>query len=459
MVIRPFALSYSGGETNFSPAAGMSNTDGSSADTFRYSDTIAGLYTPSFVHGISKFVFPNTGMPYQGCNFGYDRYQRLFAYDRLVSQRGDAFNPVRSMFIFGMRTKFLGTSDLIPLGGANAKRCPELWDGTVADAWEVSGQDTDGDGLPDWWEEYARQNYFDGIGDSSTPLNWDTEINYNGRRMPAYQAYWTDLYRGLVNDGASGADYEEEYVAMSDRDENNIPDWWEALFGVAGMDPASDPDNDGISIFAEYMLSFGPWPYGLENGFPLLDPLRTRTGLDQKVTDYFLPGPTNALATGSTTNVAPRQYVGEIATDHDYMEDWWENQYAAGYSSSREHDPDLDRDEDGWSNYSEVRAMLWGGSYVADLIDRYTESGIHEELYPKPAIGLRIFYAGDKNVSGARLVVRTSSAATKRMDATFVVPGGRIDNVENVGVINPDTVMHGFMSPGNVLASSVTFSV
>jgi hypothetical protein len=176
------------------------------------------------------------------------------------------------------------------------------------------------------------------------------------------------------------------------------------------------------------------------------------------VTDYFLPGPTNALATGSTTNVAPWQYVGEIATDHDYMEDWWENQYAAGYSSSREHDPDLDRDEDGWSNYSEVRAMLWGGSYVADLIDRYTESGIHEELYPKPAIGLRIFYAGDRNVSGARLVVRTSSAATKRMDATFVVPCGRIDNVENVGVINPDTVMHGFMSPGNVLASSVTFS-
>ena len=436
----------------------LPHLDGSSADTFRYSDTIAGLYTPSFVHGISKFVFPNTGMPYQGCNFGYDRYQRLFAYDRLVSQRGDAFNPVRSMFIFGMRTKFLGTSDLIPLGGANAKRCPELWDGTVADAWELSGQDTDGDGLPDWWEEYARQNYFDGIGDSSTPLNWDTEINYNGRLMPAYQAYWTDLYRGLVNDGASGADYEEEYVAMSDRDENNIPDWWEDLFGVAGMDPASDPDNDGISIYSEYLLSFGPWPYGLENGFPLLDPLRTRTGLDQKVTDYFLPGPTNALATGSTTNIAPWQYVGEIATDHDYMEDWWENQYAAGYSSSREHDPDLDRDEDGWSNYSEVRAMLWGGSYVADLIDRYTESGIHEELYPKPAIGLRIFYAGEKNVSGARLVVRTSSAATKRMDATFVVPGGRIDNVENVGVINPDTVMHGFMSPGNVLASSVTFS-
>ena len=28
---------------------------------------------------------------------------------------------------------------------------------------------------------------------------------------------------------------------MSDRDENNIPDWWEALFGVAGMDPASTP--------------------------------------------------------------------------------------------------------------------------------------------------------------------------------------------------------------------------
>ena len=46
---------------------------------------------------------------------------------------------------------FIGTADLVPMGGAYSKTCPAMWDGNgVADAWEYTSVDTDADGLPDW---------------------------------------------------------------------------------------------------------------------------------------------------------------------------------------------------------------------------------------------------------------------------------------------------------------------
>ncbi len=52
------------------------------------------------------------------------------------------------------------------------------------------------------------------------------------------------------DDGTEVWDISSRWIAMtteraSDVNGDGIPDWWEDLFGVAGMDPASDPDNDG----------------------------------------------------------------------------------------------------------------------------------------------------------------------------------------------------------------------
>lgn len=436
--------------------------DGGTADSFIYSDTLAGLYTPAFVHGLAKFSFPNTGMPYQGYNHGYNWYHKLYAYDRLLSQRGEGYAAVNLQYRYMLRSRFLGTTDLIPLGGAYSRTCAKLWDETVADAWEISGADKDGNGLPDWWEEYARENYCKNFP-TDMDINWDTIVDYHGLMIPAYQAYWTDLYRGMIPDETGKNALKPEstdhaYASNSDRDSNNIPDWWESLFNVTGFPADADLDNDGLSNYAEYLLSFGKYPYGLDNGFPLLDPRKTRTGLDQKVVDYFLPGPAADALTGNVTNIYKNQYVGEIATDHDFMENWWENSLSSRYTDSRVYDPVADKDEDGWSNFAETRAALWGGSYVADLIDRFTEYGVHEELYPKPAIGLKISYYGIRDVSDARLVVRTSNGKSETMDAKFVLTPGPVGNMQHIGQINANSVMRGFMSPGSVLANTVVFS-
>ena len=280
-------------------------------------------------------------------------------------------------------------------------------------------------------------------------------VTYHGALMSASQAYIIDLMSGMQPDGS----VDQRFASTVDEDGDNLPDWWEDLFGIRQYGANDDPDKDGLSNYAEYILSFGPAPYGMVNGFPFLNPLLARTGYDQQVVDYFLSGPTNVADVAA--NLSPNEYLGEIATDHDFMEDWWEKQYNVNYSSLGVYDPNDDKDEDGWSNFAECRAFTWRGSYAADLIDRFLDGHLQVLCYPTPAIGVRITYHGVQDISGAGLVVRTYTGTSPRVDATFVVEGSA-DEVQSgarvLGGFFGEAKLHGFLNPGCVVPGSGIFS-
>ena len=393
--------------------------DGGAVDSFMYGDYFGSVYMTAADLGVTKLVFPNSAMPYPSTVFNEDRYYRLAHANILVERRGENFLANQGMCRFQVRNNFVGTADLVPMGGAFAKTCPNMWNGNSADPWEQTGDDTNGDGIPDWWEDYARNNYAQDL-DPSASIGWETLIDYHGAKIPAGKAYVVDIYRGMQPDGTIDPVYE----VKTDADGDNIPDWWENLFGVAKYGADDDPDNDGLSNYAEYLFSFGAAPYGIERDFPFLDPANQRSGSGQNVTDYFLPGPTNEIvsADGSVTNIFANQYLGEIATDHDFMDDWWEKIFATTYANSYVYDPDKDTDGDDWDNWSENRTYTWRGSYTSDILDSYYDVNKlenHINDCPRPAIGLRITYNGIREITGVGLVVRTTTGRRSRIDATF----------------------------------------
>ena len=431
--------------------------DGGAVDSFMYGDQFGSVYMSASDLGVAKLVFPNTAMPYPSTVFNNDRYYRLAHAMILAERRGESFNVALGKSRFQVRNNFIGTADLVPMGGAFAKTCKKMWNNGASDPWEQTRDDTNGDGIPDWWEEYARHNYAADL-DPALAIGWDTMIDYHGARIPAGKAYVIDIYRGMQPDGTIDLDY----AVNTDEDGDNLPDWWENLFGVAKYGADDDPDNDGLSNYDEYLFSFGATPYGMENGFPFLDPARQRSGSGQKVTDYFLAGLPDVVvsADGSVTNIFANQYLGEIATDHDFMEGWWEKTFSNSYANQYVYDPDKDTDGDGWDNFSENRAATWYGTLLSDSITRYLSDQVVLNNYPQPAIGLRFTYNGGiQDVSGKSVVVRTMTKANGRTDATFTVVAPEASNVGVVAYtpgafIDAKTPIHGFLQPGSILPQS-----
>ena len=431
--------------------------DGGAVDSFMYGDQFGSVYMSASDLGIAKLVFPNTAMPYPATVFNNDRYYRIAHSMILAERRGTSFDVTLGKSRFQVRNSFIGTADLVPMGGAFAKTCKKMWNDGASDPWEQTRDDTNGDGIPDWWEEYARHNYASDL-DPSEAIGWDTMIDYHGARIPAGKAYVIDIYRGMQPDGTIDPDY----AVNTDEDGDNLPDWWENLFGVAKYGADDDPDNDGLSNYDEYLFSFGATPYGMENGFPFLDPARQRSGSGQKVTDYFLAGlpEVSVSADGSVTNIFANQYLGEIATDHDFMEGWWEKTFSNSYANQYVYDSDKDTDGDGWDNFSENRAATWYGTLLSDSITRYLSDQVVLNNYPQPAIGLRFTYNGGiQDISGKSVVVRTMTKANGRTDATFTVVAPEASNVGVVAYtpgafIDAKTPIHGFLQPGNILPQS-----
>ena len=132
-------------------------------------------------------------------------------------------------------------------------------DATFVDAPStVTQEDSDGDGLPDWWEtlhdldagdpDGANGAYGDADGDGLTnlaeylagtdPNNWDTDGDGSN-----------DYFSS-----AGGLSFGEYYM-----DGDQIPDAWELLYGDVmsplANDAHADPDGDGWSNLAEYLGS------------------------------------------------------------------------------------------------------------------------------------------------------------------------------------------------------------
>ena len=264
-------------------------------------------------------------------------------------------NELRSAYDFTFRYGQTIGGDILPFGGVYAKRISVLegglWDDQgAADAWAENGDDADHNSLPDWWEDYIRENRMTDV-EPGVAMTWDQEITYCGLRMPAWEAYVRDLARGLLPDGK----IHPEYADTRDVDHDGIPDWWESdMYGVdtqKSTDARADSDYDGLSNYIEYLISVA-----LNRQ---LNPNKARSGYGQLVPDYF-------LRQGSL-------YLGEMFTDHDFVEDWLEDELSANYvngNTSKEnfsrfiYDVDNDADDNGWDNWSEARSRFYEDTWV-----------------------------------------------------------------------------------------------
>ena len=293
--------------------------DGSSPDSQYWSSGFAGVMSP-LLQGFTSYDYPDAANPYPYYFYRRDRFNRLEMLQAIeggaAADSGSNATAVVSAdsyaakWQFQLRSDFIGTSDLVPLGGAFAKRATDFWDGQGAmDAWVETSKngerpDANGNGIPDWAEALG---------------------------LTTAEAYLRALAEGLLPDGT----YAETYKAISDVNYDGVADWWQKMYGLRGS-AHEDADMDGLADFAEYLIS----EKFFTNEVDRISPLLAKS--NGKEFDYF--------------RRAGKVYLGEIFSDHDFMEDHWEREWSEIGAEPEVYDAHLDSDEDGWSNWSEIRS-------------------------------------------------------------------------------------------------------
>ena len=369
--------------------------DGSTVGSEYWSAWYGGL-TPASEVGVDGIVFPNTATPYPYVLLQADRFYHQQNLD-LKRDMNLIEDDVASAYAFDLRTAVVGTADLVPLGGAFAKRCDDMWDGQgAADAWMMTKRDTNANGIPDWWETVAKNSYgaADGFG-------WDAVVTYEGGEVTAREAYLRDILNGMLPSGTKDPTF-------VDNAGEGIPTWWRNFAGITGGD-ADDDDGDGLPNYAEYMVSEVYTDFGFR-----LDPLSAST--DGVTPDYWR----TVMVDGK------RRYLGELFTDHDQMDDAWEDFYGLSYVSSAIWDATADADGDGWKNWSEA-ATFSDPSLEAKL--SLVAAGANEDRsfpeHPIPTVRMKVSYNGVSDAFNGQIVVKAwhGSALAGKPDASWVVNG------------------------------------
>ena len=313
--------------------------DGSSADSQYWSAGLAGSLL-AMEQGFSSYDYPNEANPYPYFLYHRERRNRmdlLSAVENITSTNSTssssgtaiATSSQAAKWMFQLRSDFLGTSDLVPLGGAFAKRGTDFWDGQGAmDAWTETSKegevaDLDGNGIPDWAELLG---------------------------LTTKDAYLRALARGLLPSATSKDDFTAAYASLVDVNFDGVPDWWQKLYGLSGS-AQEDTDKDGLADFAEYLISEVFDFDGTDNISPTL-PMS-----NGKEFDYFRKP---VLSTGVS-----KVYLGEMFSDHDFMEDHLEREWSEIGADPGTYDAHLDANENGWSNWAEIRAKYNMGYEVA----------------------------------------------------------------------------------------------
>ncbi len=421
--------------------------DGGADDTMFWTETWAG-YTPASDQGVKSYAFPNGGNPYKGRSYMMETSLRIWRWLQLAAGRPaseDEANELERRITFQTRSEFTGLDDLVPLGGAFAKLDADYWDGQGANTvWSDTKTDTDGDGLPDWWETAYGLN-------PNEPGDWANMIAYpdasSGALIPAWEAYVRDIAKGMQPDGSVNDDFK----SVADADGNGLLDWWQNLYALT-TGAAGDDDGDGLSNYVEYMLSEvfglkdteGKWlRFAPDNSF----------SVNRNVSDYFYR--LNQL------------YVGEIFTDHDMVKDAWESGYLVNSDdvSPYLYDADKDADADGWSNYDEFQAGT-----VPTRLGSLSIDGVQMDEYPIPTIEFTVAYHGNQNIADQPVVVKAWSDQTLTTipDAVWTLGGeGDVSVTQNGGSnvvtgvkyfgMNPQREMLLHLSPGSVVPGSVGF--
>ena len=387
------------------------------------------------------------------------RHHYICAADGLMSETftngTEAATAARyDMFQFTGRYALQDGLDLLPLGGAYAKSCASMWDAHGAStAWELTADDANFNDLPDIWEEFAVANY----SPETEPLDWNTIVYWKrdvtvpgkGIKMTAGEAYRRDLAHGRIvatnSDGDLDVVDRDDLAQTADEDSSRTPDWWDDIYGVYGEGGTTDSDNDGLSNYTEYLVS-ECFPFGM-----LLNPKMPKT--DARTLDYF--------------RSVGKLYLGEMFTDHDQMEDWWERAQGSETIDVNVWDARRDGDEDGWSNFAEKRFNGWCQSTIARLIS-HAEGDISARDMPRPAIKLTARYNGNRDLAGAsgdssamptlHLLTYTDHGMI-RADAEFTIqPGEEVAKEFYMGSWE-NRVIRGTLGPGYINYGEVTIKV
>ena len=391
--------------------------DGSVVDSQYWGLYSAGVWGSYYSDAAGKFEFPNSANPYPYYLFRQDRYAhdaRLANSEYLgmaVEEGGSIPLDLVSMYRFQLRSEFVGTSDLVPLGRAFARRGTDFWDGSgPMDAWSETkkstwgSDDTDEDGIPDWAEALG---------------------------LTTAEAYLRALAAGLLPAATSTTDVNPLYESKADANLDGVKDWWQRMYGLKGS-ARNDADQDGLSDAAEYLVS-EVFKFGQ------IDPTKAMT--NGKEFDYF--------------RKAGSLYLGELFTDHDFMEDWWENlfEHDAGTRAVRSavYDPHGDADEDGWSNYAECRVGTHPG--------RSASLGLDDDVlpeYPVPLIRVKASCENAANITAPIVVQAYSDPDLSYADATWTVPesASSTEKERSLGM-NPNKTLKFNLGPGVVKPGSV----
>ena len=411
--------------------------DGLTRDSLFWSENYAGG-VPATQYGLPNYDFARTAEPQ--CSW----YQQLYVTPAgvIYSQSYPTYSG--ALYEFAMRETHTEGDDLVPFGSAYAKRISAteggMWDDLgAADAWAETKVDSDHNGLPDWWEQYARQNLSPDLRPWDN-FKWDTTVIYNGLPMPAWRAYLRDLSRGLLPDGKyhDGTNGTLDYRDTRDLDRDGMPDWWEDMYGIdtgSVADAKADPDNDGLSNYQEYRIE--------QDGLYMLNPALTRTFVGQVETDYFL----------QTTNAEGKAvYLGEVYADHDFMEDDAED--VNGFDRTR-YDAYADPDEDGWSNFAEMRYAGFKMDTAARFATHYfAETEVKD--FPIPVVHATLRYHGDSGTGGATNMIYIEAYSgnnlQKSPSAVYAVTPGSVQSRTIYLGEYSDRVYHGTLTPGHVQA-------
>ncbi len=401
--------------------AHLDRFDGSTKDSRYWSKYYAGL-TSAWSAELSMFSYTQTHEVYSywtQAAFGTAAKYELFS-----TSTNQADRAMAEAYAFARRQQLTSGADLLPFGGAYVKYVNKMWDdGKPSSLWEVTGTDSDNDGLPDWWEAQ--------YGD----VGWNDKVTYDGVEMEAGEAYKRSLAAGAHEGSATG---DSLYAQRSDLDKDGIADWWEEIYKIEDQGGDDDTDKDGLSNYSEYVISEAFRSLGI-----YLSPVKLRS--DDVTLDYF--------------RTVGHLYLGEMFTDHDMMEDDWERSLGdLDYTSPWVWDASFDKDEDGWSTFAECRYNYFRCSLVANLISHVMGEEEVRDI-PRPTIRATFRYHGSQSLekSGSENVTQVVNGIedNNRPGVTFYVNAYSSYNpVSGVGPLQtPDATFK--FSPGESVSDTL----
>lgn len=104
--------------------------------------------------------------------------------------------------------------------------------------------------------------------------------------------------------------------------------------------------------------------------------------------------------------------TGEVYTDYDYTEDWWELLFGLPYAGIDRYDSHTDPDGDGWDNWSEARYSAWTNVVYAAAPNTAVTA-------PLPEVTFTFRYDGARNDGPVVVLAYNSQTMNGTPNATF----------------------------------------